>query len=693
MKKFLLKLKCLPITLVILITFFSYSKEQTVPVKRALIIAISNYPSGFDAPPTAPHWGHHLSCENDLKLLIPTLEHQGFSAENIDTLTDANATKKGIIKAIENLINKSNKGDIIVLHYSGHGQRIYDKSKASGYDASIIPYDAKVHWSNDYHGQNHLTGKEIGYYLNQLRRAVGPAGQVIVNLDCCYSGSGTRGPEKLAVRGGEDAFIPPDLVNNYSSLWAKFKLDTDFNYVSGDNQNLSPYVAIEATEPEQEDQEIDADGKGYGPLSYAFCEALQTKMTISSYRDLFAKILTLIKAKTSEPGDQTPTIEGDQDNLVFGTGVKIEKPYFKLNYCVNDNGKYVEISAGELQGIFDSTKISIYSTPDINASTVLATGTVYSTTPFTSLVSLNKNISCDVRDLPNYYAFVTSYSFSDFRIRVSVNTITDKNYLTSIKTVLSKFPLVIINDSVSDIVLQRDNNNLSRLNLKTSSGSKPFAFVIFNSIADSEALQTALRSFAQGNYLKNLNLQDTDYNIQIKLIPVHHYTQNYSFKNCAAAEKYTDSVFSNSIPAFQTGDTAIVLVKNTGIKLAYYNIVDIQPDGIVNPQVPGLTLPCGQEDAATDYKLDSGGCYILKEKIVEFSPPYGLETFKVFASKDPLDLRQVIGTRGTRGGMNSPMEILFKKTYDTRDAIIGNVSPTDAGGTSEYQFYITPPSH
>src|SRR3546814_10463699 len=86
--------------------------------KRALIIAVGAYP-------TETGWGT-ISSLNDVPLIQQTLTTQGFATEDITVVTDAQATKAGIIDALTQLQDRSERGDIIVIHYSGHGQQIFD---------------------------------------------------------------------------------------------------------------------------------------------------------------------------------------------------------------------------------------------------------------------------------------------------------------------------------------------------------------------------------------------------------------------------------------------------------------------------------------------------------------------------------------------------------------------------------------
>ncbi|NJO65592.1 MAG: caspase family protein, partial [Richelia sp. RM2_1_2] len=105
--------------------------------KLALLVGINNYPANI---------GALGGCVNDVLLQKQLLIHRfGFNPKDIFTLTDAQATRQGILTAFEeHLINQAKPGDTVVFHFSGHGGRIVDPDKDSqdGYNSTLIPIDS-----------------------------------------------------------------------------------------------------------------------------------------------------------------------------------------------------------------------------------------------------------------------------------------------------------------------------------------------------------------------------------------------------------------------------------------------------------------------------------------------------------------------------------------------------------------------
>ena len=92
--------------------------------KRAVLIGINKY-----QVPGADLQG----CVNDVKNLRGALTtYYGFGDKDITTLTDAQATKKAMERAIKKLITKGKKGDVLLIHYSGHGSNVPDDNGDEG---------------------------------------------------------------------------------------------------------------------------------------------------------------------------------------------------------------------------------------------------------------------------------------------------------------------------------------------------------------------------------------------------------------------------------------------------------------------------------------------------------------------------------------------------------------------------------
>lgn len=230
--------------------------------RYALVVGISDYPSSSG-------W-HSISGANDIDIIVPLLYNNHFEKEHIATLKNAQATKSAIIDEIETLTHKVKCGDIVYFHFSGHGQLITDLNGDEGdygFDEAIIPYDAKKTYQEGvYTGERHIVDDELNALLWGIKHKLGPEGRLVVVLDACHSGGGSRDvTDKQTCRGSKDIFhipqqgkCPHNNINSHSIGW----------------------VCISACKSIQSNYEYQSpQGKRYGRLSWAIRNVLNGQLT------------------------------------------------------------------------------------------------------------------------------------------------------------------------------------------------------------------------------------------------------------------------------------------------------------------------------------------------------------------------------------------------------------------------------
>ncbi len=280
-----------------------------VAKNTALLIGIGNY------NPAATGWSR-LHGNNDVSLLETKLKAKGFFVSH---LTDSKATKNNIKAALTRLVGSVSSGDIVYLHFSGHGQLVADMNndEQEGLDQSFVCYDAcfspnyKVS-GKSYRGQNHFIDDELFPYLNNLKRKVGKKGQVIVVFDTCYSGGEDRGeqsdepdPESdvewtQTTRGTDDEFRVDSSAKAYLRSIAK-----PADYAS-DGGNITIISACESDKKNYECKEKHS-GRKYGSLSFCIAKMLDRNIEISQWGEYFRtrkyKSLKIFRAS------QNPVVE------------------------------------------------------------------------------------------------------------------------------------------------------------------------------------------------------------------------------------------------------------------------------------------------------------------------------------------------------------------------------------------------
>ena len=157
--------------------------------QRALLIGVSNYQSNL--PPLA-------GSRNDVLLIRELLTQKyGFDRRNIRIMIDEEATRSGIFSAIRSLSETAAPDDIVLIHFSGHGSQAPDTNgdEPDGKDETILPYDSRTPGIAD------ITDDDLNAMIGSFRSE-----SVIVILDSCHSGTGTRsGPSQVSQR-----WVAPD---------------------------------------------------------------------------------------------------------------------------------------------------------------------------------------------------------------------------------------------------------------------------------------------------------------------------------------------------------------------------------------------------------------------------------------------------------------------------------------------------
>ena len=233
--------------------------------RYALLVGISDYPQ--QNPPSRGDWTD-IHGANDVKLIVPELQRQGFV---IKTLLDQEATHANIIKELKRLKTISPEGAIIYIHFSCHGQpfenKEIDEVGEDGWDESLVPVDAKkIYEKGGYEGENHLIDDELSVYTQEIRKKIGENGILYVVVDACHAGSMLRGGENT--RGVSTVFSSKG-EQYYSPILMKKKR---YEYASG--PELSPVYFIEACSNTENNTEVNKNGIWYGPLSFHISKVL-----------------------------------------------------------------------------------------------------------------------------------------------------------------------------------------------------------------------------------------------------------------------------------------------------------------------------------------------------------------------------------------------------------------------------------
>ena len=284
------------------------SLSITAQTKRALVIGLGEQQDKA--------W-NKINGDKDVPFVQAMLKNAGF--KSVTTLVNRQATKVGIVRAFKRITASCKQGDVVYIHYSGHGQQMTDvhNDEKDGLDECWIPYDACRKVSATYHGERHLTDDELNVYLNAIRNKIGAKGKLLVVIDACHSGDGTRGDDDEIVRGVEDTLVVDS--QNARGLYETFEAIKSFFVGDKGKENVintqakplpERWITISACKSNQVNFEMKKPT--VGKLTYALWTELKKNNKVSNGE--FMKRIRMFVNRNTSSRPQQPEMTGEDIN-------------------------------------------------------------------------------------------------------------------------------------------------------------------------------------------------------------------------------------------------------------------------------------------------------------------------------------------------------------------------------------------
>lgn len=288
------------LTIISAMLIFSVPLVLQAQTRRALVIGI-----GQQEDKT---W-NKINGDKDVPFVEEMLKNARFNTGNVRTLVNQQATKAAIVDAFKSLAAQSRRGDVVYVHFSGHGQQMKDvhNDEIDGLDECWIPYDAYRKPCKRDMGEKHLTDDEVNFYLNAIRDKIGDTGKMLVVIDACHSGDGTRGDDEEVVRGVEDIFEAiKSFIWGHPSAKARNRIDKP-----DVRQNRERWITVSACKSDQVN--IEMKNPSVGKLTYAIYNKAKEGAK-NDNNDFFRKIRMFVNSNTgSRP--QSPVMTGETDRF------------------------------------------------------------------------------------------------------------------------------------------------------------------------------------------------------------------------------------------------------------------------------------------------------------------------------------------------------------------------------------------
>jgi len=572
------------------------------------------------------------------------------------------------------------EGDVVVLHYSGHGHRMSNDNpgqdeEVDGYDEVLVPYGAHDEFYEGYDGGIHIRDDEVGEVLAELRRRVGPRGNVTFFLDACYSGTATRGQDELAARGSLGALGPPNPAGAEGDSDGTGMEMGDAPGTRGGDDGLAPYAVFSAASQRQVAYEtFDLDGTTrVGSLSYALARTLPQSSPGTTYRALFADITRTLAGKVR----QTPQMEGVVDAHLFSNRLTQQSPYVVVD-SVTEDGRLVTLAGGTLLGLNPGARLLVHESGVARAdsSSALATLVVSQAHPLESVAEVAEGSLGPTH--AGSWAFVTSRTFGDLATRVHLSPELRERDRGGLLRVLGGLGIVELTVEGPDVVIEPVEGVVVARAVQDT-------LVLARGAAD---VVRVVEDYARNQYLRRLDFKAQGIAVSFELAPVGVERDLLGrVRGCQPP----DWEYAPHSPAhlganqwrLASGDTYSLRVMNTGSRRTFLALLDLLPLGGIKVLRPR------EGEAPSSYEMEPGasldlGCYQVGEDI-------GHETLKLFATASPQDFRAMFETRGTRGSGGtdlSALEGVLAASYtNTRSGEVG--APSGTATTEAIQIHLT----
>src|SRR5690606_11147225 len=414
--------------------------------------------------------------------------------------------------------------------------------------------------------------------------------------------------------------------------------------------------------------------QGKGSLSYAFSKAMSNLGENTSYRKMFADIVSEMQLIAPR---QNPVIEGDVDYQLFSGNYLAQQAYYQVKKIEDANT--VILGAGKLNGLFEGTTILLMPSGSTvkDATKAIAKGRIESSAYNQAKLVLDAPL--DDFKPKSLWAFVDKPSFGDMNVNVYFDP---KANDTQLKNEVEKF---LTENNIGQVVAQQQDSDLSVM----ANGSK-FDIAVTNDLATIgsveksrgpsavDELNQKIFNFAQGQYLKGLSIKNPEYEFSFRLIP----------SNVADSKTYVNESADGILKVVPEKDEYYLEVTNHSNYSIYVSIVEINSKGEIASFFPKSDSDCDLNDQ--ERQIPPRTTIAFKRCTYNFVPPYEKLMLKGFATKDPLNLKTTVDSDGqasARGNAN-PLEGFLRETYKSRGSESSKSSEGVDGYSSEFVYEI-----
>jgi hypothetical protein len=271
------------------------------------------------------------------KFLRGRIDQRAFDL-HVRILIDGEATRAAVLGGLREHLGQAGPAGAALLVFCGHGSQqpsAHARIEPELKDETLVCFDSRI-------GGSDLADKEIGRCLREIS---GKGAHVVVILDCCHSGSGTR---NLDGTGDSGRSAPPRFDPGPAGyapvLEGGVKARSGWTLPAG-----SRHVLLAACSSRETAAEVLVGGRMRGAFSASLLQALNSCPATISYSSLFESAATGVRARGLAQNPQLEAIDALELDLPFLGGAVATRP--RLLSVRRDCGGRWMLNMGAIHGL------------------------------------------------------------------------------------------------------------------------------------------------------------------------------------------------------------------------------------------------------------------------------------------------------------------------------------------------------
>jgi Caspase domain len=627
----------------------------------------------------ASPYGGLLGPENDVEMLASVLKRYGFDIERCCGLA---ATRDGILRAWQQLIDDTSSDDAVVIYYSGHGG-LTEASPTKGkdlhwsekqwYSQYIVPMDFDETSVDDFRG---IPDIELSY---MLRDTVNKTRNVTIILDCCHSARLSR------IAGVRPKALPRTLHYDISAHIQRLR---DQGVLLGDTfVEGNPYAVrlVAAATRETAWEYENAEGRSTG----AFTEALASVLDVAwgkkiSWRTALLQVCELVNVAFPA---QHPQLEGPDSRIMFSMGHA--NPKVQLAKMMDS---HVVIQGGRIAGVRKDNVYAImpFGAEVVSAREQIARAKVTDVDGLTADATVTFLNRYTTLPLEGALAFLEAEGIHRWPIRIEA----DAQYNEVIKSELDSSDFLRVseqNDRGTALVTLRQHDKTVHLFNSRSTQLGSQSFTDDNSFkAAIEAIIPKVELLGRAQHLLRLEGGTDGAALEVPL--------KIEFGRVRFGER--EIVPDDGAAVATEGDLIYISLRNPGAVTLHVSVFDICVTGFVRQLLSkswpnGIEIPPGRDYTIGAHSY-SGELRGLKLGWPDSVPRCGIteETLIFIIADTPIDLRQ-LATNSTRrsavrGGLPGLEGLMYHLAYGVPRFISTDGEADVRYSVSKINFWLKP---